>query len=378
MKQQVFRKHDIAELKNIVNKTDAQHIFLVRDKKSYFSSGADVFIKQLLEKNEQLKAFDDFEPNPQLSHVKKAVALFKKGTFELIIAIGGGSTLDMAKLISIFAHQEENFEDLIKSKNQLKEIKTPVLAIPTTSGSGAEATQFAVLYIDKTKYSVEHTLILPDYVYLSSEFSGSAKPYLTACTGLDAFCQAVESIWSIHSNAKSETFALKAALLVWDNLPKAVFSNDKTARENMQEAAYLAGKAINITKTTVSHALSYAFTSYYNIPHGHAVALSLPFFLKYNYEVTPYDCVDNRGPEAVKERIRCLLSSLNLSIDEAPEAFKNFFNAIEININISTLIKEFNPSLIAQNVNLQRLGNNPRKITSKVITAFFKRELNAQ
>ena len=372
MEQQVFRINDLEKLKNIVRKTNAQNIFLVRGKKSYISSGAEVFIKQLLDIEEQLTTFDDFDPNPQLNDLKKGIALFKQGTFNLIIAIGGGSVLDMAKLISIFVHQKESFEDLITGKSQFKEVKTIVLAIPTTAGTGAEATQFAVLYINKVKYSVEHTLMMPKYVYLSSIFSMSAKPYLTACTGLDAFSQAVESIWSMHSNAKSESFALQTVQLVWNNLLRAVLGNDKMPREKMQEAAYLAGKAINITKTTAPHALSYAFNRYYGIPHGHAVALSLPFFLKYNYGVTPHDCNDTRGPNAVKERIGRLLSELNLSIDEAPEAFKNFFNTIEINITISTLINEFNPSLITQNVNLQRLSNNPRKITSKVITTFLK------
>jgi len=372
MEQQIFYKNDFDDLKNLVSKTKSQNIFIVRGKKSYSSSGAKQFIGQLIDKEEQLTIFDDFVPNPQLDDLKRGIALYRQGSFDLIVAIGGGSTIDMAKLISVYANQDDDIAGLIRGDSQLKDIKTPLIAIPTTAGSGAEATQFAVLYIDKTKYSVEFPLMLPEYVYLSSVFSRSAKPYLTACTGLDAFCQAVESIWSIHSNATSESFALQAVEFIWKNLLKTVLRDDETAREKMQEAAHLAGKAINITKTTAPHSLSYAFTSYYGIPHGHAAALSLPFFLKYNHEVTIEDCNDPRGPEAVRERIKRLLSILDLSIAEAPEAFTVFFNTIGININISSLIDKFNPSLITQNINLQRLSNNPRKITSEAIKKFLK------
>jgi alcohol dehydrogenase class IV len=371
MEQQVFRLNEIEELKAIVRETRAQNIFLVRGKKSYISSGASLFIKQLIEKNEMLTTFDDFDPNPQLKDLKKGVALFRSGTFKLIIAIGGGSVLDMAKLISVFAHQNKDYEDLIKGKRRFREVKTPLLAIPTTAGTGAEATRFAVQYINKTKYSVEHALMQPEYAYLSSAFSISAGPYLTACTGLDAFCQAIESVWSIHSNAESESFALNALNLIWNNLNRSVVSQDRMAKENMQEAAWLAGKAINITKTTAPHALSYAFTSFYDLPHGHAVALSLPFFLSYNYGLTSNDCNDTRGPVAVKERIDRLLTELNLTIEKGPGAIENFFNSIKISIKISTLIKEFDPSLIIQNINLQRLSNNPRTITPKVIDQFL-------
>lgn len=372
MEQQIFYKDDFDNLKNLVNKTKSQNIFLVRGKKSYSTSGAKQFIGQLIDKEEQLTIFDDFIPNPQLNDLKKGIALYRQGSFDFIVAIGGGSTIDMAKLISIYAHQDGNIVQYVHGDRQLQKIKTPLLAIPTTAGSGAEATQFAVLYIDKTKYSVEYPLMLPEYVYLSSVFSTTAKPYLAACSGLDAFCQAVESIWSIHSNAKSESFAFQAVESIWQNLQKTVLRHDETGSEKMQEAAHLAGKAINITKTTAPHALSYAFTSYYGIPHGHAVALSLPFFLKFNNNVTSKDCNDPRGPEAVRERIKNLLSVLDLSISEAPEAFTIFFNTIGINIKISTLINDFNPSLIAQNVNLQRLSNNPRKITSKAIKNLLK------
>ena len=124
---------------------------------------------------------------------------------------------------------------------KIENIKTPLIAIPTTAGTGAEATQFAVLYINKNKYSIAHHSILPNTVFLSSDFSHSANSYLTACTGLDAFCQAVESVWSVNSNTESEKYALEAIELIWGNLQKAVKEKPLALSKIIQVAQLLQG-----------------------------------------------------------------------------------------------------------------------------------------
>lgn len=369
--QTVFLQKELEKLKQWVKKAAPKKIFLVRGDKSYQNSGAVDFVNQVFG-NQEIVSFYDFDPNPQLEDLKKGIALFKQGYFDLILAIGGGSVLDMAKLISVFSHQKNKLEDLILVKAQIEEIKTPLLAVPTTAGTGAEATQFAVLYMGKKKYSVANPSILPDLVYLNSSFSKSASSYLTACTGLDAFCQAVESLWSVNANKESEEYSLRAIELIWKNLFKAVQENNDVSKEMMQEASFIAGKAINITKTTAPHALSYAFTSYYDIPHGHAVALSLPFFLKYNYQVTEADCTDTKGAIAVVDRINKLLNILNVNFETSDTELKAFFNSLGININISTLIKSFDATIIIDNINLERLSNNPRLVSKKAIGKFLE------
>jgi len=346
-------------------------VFVVRGKKSFNTTGADKFINNLLERVEY-NSFYDFNTNPQFSDLKKGIELFNSNKYDLIIAIGGGSVLDMAKLISVFAYQSKDIEDIVKGKSKIKNTKTPLIAIPTTAGTGAEATHFAVLYIDKTKYSVAHKLILPDAVYLSPEFTYSAGAYLTACTGLDAFCQAVESAWSVNANNESQDYSFKAIDIIWNNLAKAVNENDKKAKDKLLQAAYLAGKAINITKTTAPHAISYAFTSYYGIPHGHAVALSLPFFFKYNYNVSDTDCTDKRGAGEVKKRIDKILNILNTDIDTVEKTLIQFFDNLGVNTTIGELIENFDKNLIINNVNAERLGNNPRKVTAQTIADLLK------
>jgi len=370
MKQVVYQQNQFADLIHFTNKYNSENVFLVRGKKSYKNSGAEKFIEDKLNLSASFSFFD-FSQNPQLEDLKKGVSLFKEGNYDLIIAIGGGSVLDMAKLISVMAHQDNNPKDIIIGKETLSALKTPLLAIPTTAGTGAEATSFAVVYIDKTKYSLAGQSILPEHVYLSSEFSLSANPYLTACTGLDAFSQAVEAVWSVNSNSEAENYALEAISLVWNNLQNAVLKNSEQAKLNMQEAAFLAGKAINITKTTAPHAISYAFTSYYNIPHGHAVALSLPFFFEYNYNLSDADCIDSRGSYAVKDRINKILDIMKVDISIIKSELISFFDSIGVNIDLSTLIQDFDSKIILDNINLERLKNNPRILNEQDINKFF-------
>lgn len=372
MEQAVFRSHQYNDLKHLITKVPVDKIFLVHGKNSYESSGAKNFIQKLLG-SEAYGVFHDFEVNPQLNDLQAGVECFRKVDYKLIVAIGGGSVLDMAKLISVFSHQQSNLNDLISGDSSIKTVKTPVLAIPTTAGTGAEATRFAVLYLGKTKYSVDHPVLLPDYVYLRPELLPDANKYLIACTGLDAFCQAVESIWSVNATDESENYAFQALDIVWKSLPLAVSKNDASAKTEMQEGAYLAGKAINITRTTAPHALSYAFTSYYGIPHGHAVALSLPFFLQYNYNLNDSDCTDKRGKAHVKSRIGKILKHLNLNRETMEEAFVLFFDSLGVNIRLKSIIPELERDIIVNNVNYSRLNNNPRVVTQEAIREFLDR-----
>jgi alcohol dehydrogenase len=371
MAQKVYRKDQINELKRLLRMAGQGDLFLVRGDSSYKTSGAEHFIDRLLGKT-AVGTFHDFDPNPQLQDLEKGVALFKKGHYKLIVAIGGGSVLDMAKLISVFAHQSAGIKDIITGNARAEGRKTPVVAIPTTAGTGAEATQFAVLYTGKTKYSYEHTLILPDHVYLSPEFLRSASPYLTACTGLDAFCQAMESAWSVNATNTSLELAIDALSLIWNNLQKAVNHNDMDAREQMLEAAHLSGRAINITKTTAPHALSYAYTSYYGIPHGHAVALSLPFFLDFNYAVSDDNCTDARGAQRVKARIDKVLDVINSDIREAPALLKDFFSSIGISMDAASITGSFDPNIIIDHVNTDRLSNNPRAVNKSDLQTMLR------
>lgn len=368
--QVVLQNNQKAELKLKLSDVGAEHVFLVRGGRSYSLSGAEEFVNSLFG-YKQLTSFSDFDVNPNVNDLEKGLALFRKGSYKIIVAIGGGSVLDMAKLLGIFAHQKARPEDAIKGKAKLLNEAVPVYAIPTTAGTGAEATHFAVVYIDKKKYSLAHAKMLPSHVYLSSEFSLSADAYLTACTGLDALCQAVESVWCVNANEESLEYAFEAIDICYKNLAPAVKRNNAKAKQAMQLAAYLAGKAINITKTTAPHAISYPFTSYYNIPHGHAVALSLPFFYDFNYGVTEKDCTDQRGAQEVRLRMDKIASVIGSKPGDVSDTLNDFFKSLGITIHIPELIQNFSKKIILDNINAERLNNNPRRVSIDVVSEFL-------
>ncbi|QIA09713.1 phosphonoacetaldehyde reductase [Draconibacterium halophilum] len=371
MQHVIYQNNEYAELKKLLSAHKPENICVVHTKRSYKYSGAETFIIKLI--GSGYSTFSDFNPNPKYDDLKKGLDLINSGTFKLIIAIGGGTAIDIAKMMKALAYKNCNLERVIKGNEQITETGIPLLAIPTTAGTGAEATQFSVMYIGKKKYSISSEYIYPEYVYLDPTFSMSAPPYLTACTGLDALCQAVEALWCVNATEESNTYAEEAISLVHNNLPDAVNNNTEEAKAAMQTAAYLAGKAINITRTTAPHALSYAFTSYYGIPHGHAVAMSLPFFVEFNYAVTATDCMDKRGADAVRQRIELFFKAFNTNSDNAKTDLQEYFSKIGIETSISRLIENFDRSIIIDNVNTQRLGNNPRKVTSETISQFIAR-----
>jgi alcohol dehydrogenase class IV len=243
---------------------------------------------------------------------------------------------------------------------------TPMIAIPTTSGTGSEATHFAVLYKDKTKYSIAHSDIVPDVAIIHSPFTYNVPAYLAACTGFDALAQAIEAYWNINATKESDIFAAKALELLWNSLPAAVNKQINEDKDKIAEGAYWAGKAINITQTTAPHAMSYAFTSYYGIPHGHAVALTFPYFVLYNIQ-TPYE--EYRGKESYEsfqKRINNLYNLLALrKQDNIYVFFKEYIKSIGLPF---ALPSDFNKEVISNNVNIQRAQNNPRVVTGNAMS----------
>ena len=217
--------------------------------------------------------FSDFESNPQYESVVLGVKLFRQENCDFIIAVGGGSAIDVAKCIKLYFKMSQDVNFL---KQKMEDTKVPLIALPTTAGTGSESTQYAVIYYDGEKQSVTHDSILPDYVILEPSVLISLPLFQKKCTMLDALCQGIESWWSANSTEESKKYSQKAVQLIIDNWEKYIFENDCEASKKIMCAANYAGRAINITQTTASHAMSYKITSLYNVPHGYAVALCLP------------------------------------------------------------------------------------------------------
>jgi alcohol dehydrogenase class IV len=280
----------------------------------------------------------------------------EKAQPDVIISIGGGSVIDMAKLIRFFY----SYDGDISSSNFIQKRKLiPLIAIPTTAGTGSEATRFAVVYKNNKKFSLDHSDVLPSVAIVDPVFTYRLPPYLTACAGFDALAQAIEAFWNVHATKESDEFAQKAIDLLWKNLPAAVLSgNDTAARNNVSEGSYYAGRAINITRTTAPHAFSYSFTTHYGYPHGHAVAMTFPFFMQYNYAHKKEQIHQSLDLEKHHRKMNYLYNMLD--IDSALSAQKTLEWYIA-NLGLSLRLPEnFNAELIVNNTDLQRLQNNPR------------------
>lgn len=285
---------------------------------------------------EFLKGLDVFHclkegSNVEEEEVKIVTEKFRKSNAEVVVAIGGGSVIDLAKMI-VYNCIELSFT-------------VPLFIVaPSTAGSGSEATHFAVVYTNKKKESLVHPALLPQIVVLDPQLTYSLPPYQTAVSGMDALSQAVESFWNNNATEESKQYAIKAIKLWRENFVAAVKVKNKEARAKMLEAAHFAGKAINITRTTGPHALSYYLTANFSVPHGQAVSLFLPAFFLYNQP----------GEE---------LYSL-LAVNDANEA-ADWVKGIMKEAGLATTLKELGINREAvldellSEVNEERFANNP-------------------
>lgn len=356
----------LGRLEELLQQLHAQTVFFVADKPAYEFSGAARILDPVLAQR-QTTWFTEFALNPKIEDVERGVALFRGVQADVVIALGGGSALDMAKLIAVCGSQDGSPAEFATGKRKLEKPGPPKILIPTTSGTGSEATHFAVVYIGEQKYSLAYPSLLPEYVIIDPALTYSLPARPTAACGLDALCQSIESIWAVGATDESMGYATEALKLALAHLENAVLHPTPQDRLAMARAAHLAGKAINLSKTTAPHAFSYAVTTRFNVPHGAAVALTVGAFLRHNSGVDDASCTDPRGATAVKARIQLLLDILGEGALDAAHARLTALIAkigCPVRFGETGIRREHLPGLI-EAVNVERLSNNPRKITAE-------------
>jgi alcohol dehydrogenase len=367
-----LRENAIAELEVILREHSTRKPFFVVDELVYSASGAADILDPVLSSFEAIR-FNGFEPNPKLSDVERGIEMFRKTQPDIIIAFGGGTAIDLAKLIGSIAVHDISSRDIITGVASIEQKGPALVVIPTTAGTGSEATHFAVAYVDGVKFSVAHENLLPDIVLLDPQLTYNLPSRITAASGLDAFCQAVESIWAVGATDESVEFATLSVKLSLEHLAAAVNDPTPKARRGMCEAAHLAGKAINISKTTAPHAISYAITTHFGVPHGIAVALTLGPMLEYNSRVKEADCNDPRGCEHVQQRIAIILDLLGGDLQNGLAVIKQLIDEVGgvrslCEIGASSIESQ---QLLATQVNPERLSNNPRMMNATAIERIF-------
>ncbi|HDL50868.1 MAG TPA: iron-containing alcohol dehydrogenase [Firmicutes bacterium] len=257
--------------------------FIVTGKKSAKESGVLDRVTGLLEKNGiSYEIFNETVPNPPVQLVKKGGEKFLSTSSDFIIAIGGGSPMDLSKGIGIYSVYKEIVPFLLGEKRVERKIP-PLIAIPTTSGTGSEVTRYAVLTYEGRKLAVGSEYIFPDVALVDPETTLSMPKELARDTGMDALSHALEGLFSLKANSVSDSLAYESIRIIFDFLPRSVFhEGDLEAREMMHYASMVAGMVIAETGTGLVHSMGYPLTMKYGFSHGLANAIIMPYVMKYN------------------------------------------------------------------------------------------------
>lgn len=356
--------------KKFLKKKKYKKIFLITGKNSFYKSKAFKILKFLSDKKVDYYFKKSSIPKFQeLVDIIKVVDKFKP---DLILAVGGGAVIDYAKIVSIasISSMKSLKKKIIKYKSFSKEKIYPLIAIPTTAGAGAEVTSNAVIYVNNVKYSVESSLLIPDKFVLLKELVINNPFQLKSSAGFDAIAQAVESLISMKSNNTSVNYAKKSLSLSLKYYLSFLKRPNHNNANKMLIASNLAGKAINISKTTAPHAVSYPFTSLFGLSHGHAVSLTLEKFLLFNYLNLPL----SRSNFNLKKRYQIIFKLFKVNdINGLCKKIKKIKNEAKLedslkklNINV-----RFNLEKILSQINVLRLKNNPVEIKKKDIKKIF-------
>ena len=377
---EVYDKIDaIMMVKSILEREKPSSILLVRGNDSYEECGARGFIEPQLN-GYKVTSLSGFKKSPYIGDIKNTIDVILGKNIDFIIGVGGGTVMDISKAASVLYKEEGLLEGYIKG--ELKPIGNNIrrLLIPTTAGTGAEITPFSVVYIDKTKYSLAHPSMSPEYVILAPELTLTLSKKVTASTGCDALAQAIEAFWSVNATEESKRYSKEAIYLALNNLSNAVNNPNLEDRTAMLRASHLAGKAISIAKTTAAHSLSYPFTSYHDIPHGHAVMLTLPYFFEVNEYVNEENIQDKKGftVEYARRTFDDLLKVLGVKGGaEAKVKLLDLMDDVGLERSLGKLGVNKNDfqNIVNNGFNPQRVVNNPVKITEGTVWEILEKIL---
>ncbi|WP_026971443.1 iron-containing alcohol dehydrogenase [Aliagarivorans marinus] len=267
------------------------------------------------------QVFDGVEPNPSVDTVLKGAQAMRDFQPDWIVAIGGGSALDAAKVMWCFyEHPELSFEDIIPvAAMPALRNKAKFVAIPSTSGTASEITAFSVITDTENhiKYPIVSAHIVPDVAIIDPALPAKMPPHITANTGMDVMAHALEAFVSIAANDYSDPLAMRATKLVLENIETA-YSNgaDMLARDKMHNASTLAGMAFSNVSLGLVHSLAHKIGGEFGVTHGLANAILLPFIVEYNKQSTDKYAEMERylGIGAIEDELRALNGKLDIPL----------------------------------------------------------------
>lgn len=324
----------------------------------------------------ETRLFSAFTPNPEIKEIMTGVAVLKEFGPDLIVAYGGGSPIDVAKMMKAIAFTGEAFDPAEPEKIAVSGDGPPLVAITTTSGSGSEATQYAVFYRGVEKQSIASPHVRPEMAVADPEMTYTLPPRQTAATGFDAMSQGVEAYWCSNTGEEARELGGAAIAYAVPNIYNAVHHPAPGNRYYMVMAAYLSGKAINSTRTTMPHALAYHLTKAYGLPHGHAVAVTLPYFFLINMDKS----LPVNSPLGAEGQRRNMEGLFRLFGQETAEDTFTFWRNLMRECGLSPTLREVGVDseekvrVLVESMNLVRQKNQPVAADREyLIRAFMER-----
>lgn len=338
------------------------------------AAGLDIpIIKALKKSNISTIIFSEVKADPSEEVLLAAIDMAKSADIEGVIGLGGGSSMDIAKLVAALTHSKQALADIYGIGN-IRGSRLPLIQIPTTAGTGSEVTPIAIITTgETTKAGIISRQLLPDFALLDAELTIGLPAQITAATGVDAMVHAIEAFTSKHKkNVYSDMLAHKALSLMSANIREAVHNgNNIEARSNMLLGSMLAGQAFANAPVAAVHALAYPLGGFFHIPHGLSNSLVLPHVLLFNLS------------EATSLYAQLLPDILGKSTEgneeSKAERFLHEINKIISDINLPTQLSQLNINesdlpMLAESAMLQQrlLVNNPRTVTYNDALAIYQ------
>ncbi len=355
---------------------DCKKVLIVTDPFIVNSGLLDMIVHPLESAKIDFKVFSDVVPDPPITKIVLGVRELLDYKPETLIAVGGGSAIDSSKAIREFAMTTENYP------------RIPLIAIPTTSGTGSEVTSFAVITDPEkhVKYPLISNSLLPDEAILDAELVRSVPPSITADTGMDVFTHALEAFVSVNENEFSSALAEKAIQIVGSYLLRAYYDgNDMEARKKMHSASCLAGLAFNSAGLGLNHGMAHALGAMFHIPHGRANALLLPHIIQFNSNINEHSKSQRSYPQVV-ERYSTIARNLGLNSYNEIMTVRSLANwvqfmlkELDLPLSISQIGKISKedyfaaiPHMADEALADNCTKNNPRKVTRANVVELYK------
>lgn len=354
----IFGQHCIRENAHLFKELGKKALIITGKSSGKKSGALDDVMKTLKSENIDYCIFDNVLNNPPLENIWEGTLFAKKEKADFIIGIGGGSPIDAAKAIAaLYTNDMKPIELFDRS---LSCPSLPIVAIPTTAGTGSEVTPYSVLSVNemRTKKSFSSPYSFPRIAFIDAAYTRSLPDEVTVDTAFDAFSHCMESYLSLKSTTQSELFALEgiqAFSKCLDFIKRREFTDD--IREYLMYSSYMGGLAITLTGTNVIHAMGYSMTYFKNISHGRANTLFIGAFLRYNYDM-------------ITDKIKKMLDLLGFV------SVRDFEQYLLSNIDSEVILEEKEIREFAQLACTQKnISNSPRKVDRNIIEAIYREVL---